>query len=472
MSQLLNYAVIDQGSTSTKCALSDTSGRIFNEVSEPTPRRVVDGRIEVDAEGVADSVESLLARVMGAEAVGGIGLTCQRSTCLIWDRDSVTALTPALSWQDTSQVERARALRAHAKDVAARTGLRLSPYYSALKLAALLDELPDGPARAAQGELVAGTLDAFLMHRLTGTPATEPGHAGRTLLYNLNQGSWDSDLCRLFGVPMTALPALHASAGYWGKYQGIPVCAGAGDQQAALIGHGGWSPGTVAVHFGTGAFVLASVGQRVQRAEGLLSAVLASTESGRRFQLEGTINSAGSAVDWACELTGQRLAAWLDRDLVPEELPWVVPAFAGLGAPWWNPKARGLIRGLSTATRGQDLVGGVLFGLAMRVVDNLEAMRSAGTPLEVVRVSGKLTRLQGLVGLIADAAKVPVEVSEHEETGLVGISRLAAAGLSGEAKALDLAPPIRRRRDPRWSADRVSQVRERWRRLIETSFAG
>lgn len=470
MSQELNYVVIDQGSSSTKCALVDTAGRIFNEVSEKTPQRVRDGRREVDAEGVAGGIEELLARLLHSGPVGAIGLTCQRSTCLIWDRQSGTALTPALSWQDTSQVERTQSLASHANEVAERTGLRLSPYYAASKLGALLEELPDGQARAAQGELVAGTLDAFLMHRLTGAPFTEPGHAGRTLLYNLNQGSWDSELCQLFGVPIAALPTLRPSAGFWGKYQGVLVCAGAGDQQAALIGHGGWMPGTVAVHFGTGAFVLASVGQRVERAEGLLSAVLASTTSGRRFQLEGSVNSAGSAVDWVCELTGQRIETWIDRDLVPEELPWAVPALAGLGAPWWKPKARGMFRGLGTATRGEDLVGGVLFGIAMRVVDNLEAMADSGTKPEVVRLSGKLTRIHGLVGLIADAAKVPVEVSQHEETGLVGISRLAAAGLSGSESPLDFAPPTSRRREPRWSANRVASIRERWRTLIATSF--
>ena len=175
MSQPQQFAVIDQGSTSTKCALSDLEGGILDEISEATPRSERDGRIELDAERIADGVEGLLERLVHSAEVGAIGLTCQRSTCLIWDRETATALTPALSWQDTSQVERTRALAPHAKDVAQRTGLRLSPYYAAAKLGALLEELPDGKSRAAQGELVAGTLDAFLMHRLTGAPSTEPG---------------------------------------------------------------------------------------------------------------------------------------------------------------------------------------------------------------------------------------------------------------------------------------------------------
>ncbi|MCZ6506768.1 MAG: FGGY family carbohydrate kinase [Acidobacteria bacterium] len=472
MSQQLHYAVVDQGSTQTKCALCDASGRTFVEFSEKTSRRDRDGRIEVDAEAVGASVERLLEKVIAGASVAAIALTCQRSTCLLWDRASGRALTPALSWQDTSQTARAEALAAHADDVAARSGLRLSPHYAATKLAALLDETPDGRERAAQGEIVAGTLDAFLMHRLTGTPATEPGHAGRSLLYNLDQGSWDSELCRLFDVPPGALPTLRTSAGYWGEYRGIPVRAGAGDQQAALIGHGGWREGTVAVHFGTGAFVLAATGSRIRRHDGLLSAVTASTPHGRRFQLEGTVNSAGSAADWVCGLTGESLADWVDRDIVPEEVPWVVPAFAGLGAPWWQPRARGLIHGIGTGTRGSDLLGGVLFGIAMRVVDNLEAMAKSGTRPEVVRVSGKLTRLHGLIGLISDAAKVSVEVTRNEETGLLGICRLAAASLSGDLTLLELAPPVITRRDPQWSADRVASVRQRWSSLIALSSNG
>jgi glycerol kinase len=428
---------------------------------------VRDGRYELEAEAIAETVEQQLGTMLGNRSVAGIGIACQRSTCLVWDRHSGRALTPALSWQDTSQARRTEALRPHAAEVAHRTGLRLSPHYAATKLATLLDEMPDGRDRAARGELVAGTLDAYLMQRLTGTAATEPGHAGRTLLYNLSQGSWDSRLCELFDIPQGALPTLRTSAGYWGKYRGVPVCAAAGDQQAALVGHGGWQEGTVAVHFGTGAFVLAATGQRVQRHDGLLSAVMASTPAGRRFQLEGSVNSAGSAIDWACKLTGEGLSGWLDRDLVPGELPWVVPAFTGLGAPWWNPRARATIHGLSTASSRADLVGGVLVGIAMRVVDNLEAMVAAGTRPTVVRVSGKLTRLRGLVGLIADAARLPVEVSSTEETGLHGVCRLAAAALAGDEALLGATPPVRERREPQWSADRVESVRTRWRALVE-----
>jgi len=462
------YAVVDQGSTSTKCALCDASGVAYSEVSEPTPRKLRDGRIEVDAEEIAAGVIRLLDRVLASGPVAAIGVTCQRSTCLVWDRHNGNAITPALSWQDTSQTSRIEALADHAEGVAEKTGLRLSPHYAAPKLAALLDDLPDGRERAQRGEIVFGTLDAFLLHRLTGTPATEPGHAGRTLLYNLSQGTWDTELCELFGVPQQGLPDLRASAGNWGSYRGIPITAVAGDQQAALIGHGGWDGGTVATHFGTGAFVLASTGPRPRRDDRLLSAVVASTGAGRRFQLEGSVNSAGATVDWACKLTGEKLGGWIDRRIEPEALPWVVPALAGLGAPWWRPRARGVVRGLDLATRGSHLVGGALFGIAMRVIDNLEALADAGIAFDTVRLSGKMTRLKGLVGLISDASGKVVDVSKAEETGLAGICHLAASGLHGSEDPLGVAAPISARRKPHWEASKAEDLRRRWLELIDS----
>ena len=282
----------------------------------------------------------------------------------------------------------------HADEVAARTGLHLSPHYAAPKLARLLDEVPDGRRRAADGELVAGTLDAFLAQRLTGEATTEPGHAGRTLLYNLDRGDWDPALCDLFGVPPTACRGCWPVPSTAGEWRGVPLVAAAGDQQAALLGHGGWRQGVVAAHFGTGAFVLAACGDRPLRRPGLLAAVLASTPSGRRFQLEGTVNSAGSAVDWACRLTGERLEEWEKRRLDPRRLPRVVPAFAGLGAPWWRPAAAAEITGLRHEHDGRSLLGGVLAGIAQRVLDCVEAIAAAGVTVTTLRVSGKLTRLQ------------------------------------------------------------------------------
>jgi glycerol kinase len=454
-------AAVDQGSTGTKAALVDTGGRRLVESVRRVERTADGAHVEHDAEALADSVEACLEEVVAAGRPAGLGLTCQRSTCLVWERDTGRPLTRALSWQDISEAERVGALAAHAEQVAERTGLHLSPHYAAPKLARLLDELPDGRRRAENGELVAGTLDAFLAQRLTGQATTEPGHAGRTLLYNLESGDWDPALCDLFEVPRAALPRLLPSAAQRGDWRGLPLLAAAGDQQAALLGHGGWRPGVVAAHFGTGAFVLASCGDRPRRQPGLLAAVLASTPERRRFQLEGAVNSAGSAVDWACRLTGERLEHWRDRQLDPRHLPRVVPSFAGLGAPWWRPEAAAEITGLRHQHDGAALLGGVLAGVGQRVLDCVEAIAAAGVAVATLRVSGKLTRLRGLVALLADLGQLSVEVAAEEETGLDGIARLASAALSGDAANLERRPGCRTV-EPRWPLDAAREARRTW----------
>ncbi len=465
-------AAVDQGSTGTKAALIDAGGRRLAESSRPVERTAVGASIEHDAESLAVGVEACLEEIAGAGRPAGIGLTCQRSTCLIWERDSGRALTRALSWQDVSEAGRVEELAAHADEVTTRTGLHLSPHYAAPKLARLLDEVPNGRRRAVDGELVAGTLDAFLAQRLTGEATTEPGHAGRTLLYNLETGDWDPALCDLFGVPKTALPRLLASAEPRGEWRGLPLVAAAGDQQAALLGHGGWRRGVVAAHFGTGAFVLASCGDRPRRQPGLLAAVLASTPGRRRFQLEGSVNSAGSAVDWACRLTGERLEAWDERALDPRRLPRVLPAFTGLGAPWWRPTAAAEVTGLRHEHDGASLLGGVLAGVAQRVIDCVEAIATAGIVVETLRVSGKLTRLGGLVALLADLGQLPVEVAVEEETGLTGIARLAAAALCGDTAPLARRAECRRIVEPRWEPSAAASVRATWLRQLDDTDSG
>ncbi|TNF77878.1 MAG: hypothetical protein EP299_04125 [Acidobacteria bacterium] len=460
-------AVVDQGSTTTKGALYTTAGDFVFETGFAVERRAEGAAVEHDAgelaRGVVELVQELLHR---EQKVVALGLTCQRSTCLLWDRASGKPLTPALSWQDRSELDRVESLAAHGAEVTRRTGLLLSPHYAAPKLARLLEEIPGGHQRAAVGELIAGTLDAFLVRQLVGVDATEPGHAGRSLLYNLESGEWDPTLCELLDIPPAALPELRPSAGRWGEVDGVPLLAVAGDQQAALLGHGGWVTGTAVAHFGTGAFVLTSTGSEPVRHPGLLSAVLAATASGRRFQLEGAVNSAGSAVDRACQLTAERLEDWQEARLDVDNLPLVLPALAGVGAPWWRPGAKGLLVEGELEIVGPPLLGGVLAGVAMRVVDCLEALRQAGMRLDVLRLSGKLTRLRGLVDLIADAGQIEVEVSAQEETGLLGMAKLVAAVLDDNDEPLTASPAASYQRSPGWDPARVATVRGRWRQFV------
>ena len=454
-------AVIDQGSTATKGAVFTLDGKRLKLASIPVERHLDGAEVRHDPKALAHGVEEILQTLLDGHDISAFGIACQRSTCLVWERDGARPLTDALSWQDRSQTGRVEALMAHAELVRERTGLRLTPYYAAPKLAALLEEIPGGAARAESGELVAGTLDAFLVQRLTGSAATEPGTAGRTLLYSLENDRWDEQLLALFDLPKAAMPKIHTSAGPWGEFRGVPLLAVAGDQQASLIGHGGWRLGTTAAHFGTGAFVLASTGERIARHEGLLTAVLASTPETRRFQIEGSVNSAGSAVDWARALTGVDLEAWSDRPIETGGA-WVLPSFTGTATPWWQTRSLGVLAGLELSTSPEDIFAAVLAGIAHRILDCVEAVSAAGIDTTVLRVSGKLTRLGGMVQLLADAGQAPVEISAEEETGSLGLVRLVASQIGGDDEALLRAPASRAQIEPAWPAQRAAEVRGQW----------
>lgn len=478
---------IDQGSTATKAGLVSSNGEILRlaEARVATTRR--GPQVEHDPDAIWKSIVQAVAELeIGGErqdrsiAPAALALACQRSTCLLWVRQTGTALTPALSWQDTSTAERVEALAsspALETRVSERTGLRLSPHYAAPKLAQLLDQTPGARERAERGEIVAGTLDAFLVQRLTGRARSEPGCAGRTLLYNLDSGRWDEELCSLFSVPPPALPELAPSTGDWGEVgpalpgaEGLPFHALLGDQQAALFAHSGWGADAMLVHFGTGAFSLAATGSELYRHPGLLSAALATTLDHAAFQLEAPVNSAGSAIAWAARLAGEELEAWSDRPLDYGRLPLLVPAFNGLAAPWWRPRACALMSGLALEHDGAALLGAAILGVAHRVVDGLEALADAGVNPQIVLVSGKLTRLSGLVQALADLGRRPIGVLAEEESGLIGVAALARSLSDRKGRG---TPPrhLAANAKPLLPASAAREQRQRWHDLIEEAMA-
>jgi glycerol kinase len=392
------------------------------------------------------SAELALSRLLeGIDpgAAGPIGIATQRSTCLFWERKTGAPLTPALSWQDRRAEEICRSLGRHAALIRRKTGLWLSPHYAAGKLRWLLDRDPALRRRAERGEVLGGTLDAFLLHNLAGgaSVATDPTEAARTLLMDLGWRDWDPALCDLFGIPPAALPPIQPSARSAGvarlRGRSLPILATLGDQQAALLGLGCLREGEAAVNYGTGAFVVLHTGRRPRRAAGLLTSVAWSTASGAAYLLEGTINAAGSAVDWIRDRCGI-------RGLPPsarfgfEDLPVVVPAFSGLGAPHWASSARAALGRIDLRARSEELLAGTLAGIACRVREILERMEGSGARVRRIVAGGGLAAAFPLLLRMQASLLGRTLFRSRETEGTVrGAALLALAGSAGTEPGQD-----------------------------------
>jgi glycerol kinase len=412
----------------------DRRGRIRRRVVVPVAiRRPGPGRAEHDAEVLFRSVASalrLVLRGIDPARIAAVGLSCQRSTFLFWDSDSGRPLTPALSWQDRRGEDLCRSLSRHDRMVRARTGLRLSPHYAASKIRWLLDGSAALRRRAERGEARGGTLDAYLLYRLTGGDSwsTDPTQAARTLLMDLNRMEWDPELLRLFRIPLRALPPIRPSAFPAGvirhRGKGLRIAATLGDQQAALIGLGCRGEGEAAVNYGTGAFLVLNTGARPRRLPGLLTSVAWSSEREIRYLLEGTVNAAGSAVEWIERLTGMKTGS-SGALPPPERLPLVVPAFSGLGAPHWAAGARAAICGLDFSTGPEELAAGTLAGIACRVNEIAETMGRGGLRPRRIVAGGGLAARKGLLPLQAALLGRGIERSLAAEGSCRGAAILA-----------------------------------------------
>ncbi len=401
---------IDQGTTATKACLLDRRGRIRRLVTVPvTIRHPASGRAEQDGDEIFRSVGASLRRLLRGidpATVAAAGLACQRSSFLIWEPESGRPLTPVLSWQDRRGEDLCHSLRRHEGWIRRRTGLRLSPHYAASKIRWLLDHAPSLRRRAERGEVRGGTLDAYLLHRLTGGDSwsTDPTHAARTLLMDLRRQEWDPALLDLFRVPRPILPPIRPSAFPAGEIRlpgiSLRIAATAGDQQAALIGLGCRKPREAAANYGTGAFVVLGTGSRPARVKGLLTSVAWSSERTTRYLLEGTVNAAGSALDWIRRNLGSAPSVSAPGiDL--RRIPVVVPSFSGLGAPYWLSGARGAIVDLELATTPEDLAAGAMAGIALRVGEILETMAANGFRPRRLVAGGGMARQPGFLPLQA-----------------------------------------------------------------------
>ncbi|MFO0567100.1 MAG: glycerol kinase GlpK [Polyangiaceae bacterium] len=446
---------IDQGTTGSTALVMDLRGRTLGRETREFPQHFPEpGWVEHEPEEIWQSVVETVAGALRASGVrgadvGAIGITNQRETSVLWDRASGAPVHRAIVWQDRRTSERCGELKraGHEPRVRDVTGLVLDPYFSGTKLAWMLDHVDGARARAERGELSFGTIDSFLIHRLAGGSAENAPHvtdvtnASRTLLMNLAERRWDAGMCDLLRVPQAVLPNIVASAGEIGRTRrmpglpdGIPIAGVAGDQQAALFGQACFAPGDAKCTYGTGAFVLVNAGNQPIRSRfGLLATVGWQIGSEVVYALEGSSFIAGAAVQWLRDGLGIIASAREIEELassVPEsDGVSFVPALAGLGAPYWDPDARGCISGLTRGTTRAHLARATLEGIALSVNDLLSAMsEDLGRPLGRMRVDGGAAANDLLMQLQADVGKLAVERPTELESTARGAAMLAGVG--------------------------------------------
>jgi len=449
---------IDQGTTSTRAMIFDREGRPAGQAQKEFPQHFPQpGWVEHDPEDIwrdtCSVVEGALAEAgIAAERVAAIGITNQRETSVLWDRETGEALHKAIVWQDRRTAELCERLRGegHESLVQERTGLLIDPYFSATKIAWLLDRIPDARARAERGKVAFGTIDSFLLWRLTGgrVHATDATNAARTMIFDIHRQVWDRDLLDLLGIPVAILPEVRDSNAEFGATPAdlfgapVPIAGIAGDQQAATVGQACFSPGMTKSTYGTGCFALMNTGDTAVASTNRLLTTIAYRLSGETtYALEGSIFVAGAAVQWlrdelkiiAAAADSEPLARAAD---LGQEV-YLVPAFTGLGAPYWDPLARGAILGLTRASGPAEIAGAALEAVCYQTRDLLEAMTADGAqPPAALRVDGGMVANDWLMQRLADLIGCTVERPVVAETTALGAAALAGLGV-GLMSSLD-----------------------------------
>ena len=458
---------IDQGTTSSRAILFDRGGRPLGQAQrELTQHYPQSGWVEHDAEDIwRDTlavIEGALAEAgIEAGALTGIGITNQRETTVIWDRASGKTIYNAIVWQDRRTAEFCDELRqqGHEAEVTAKTGLLLDPYFSGTKINWILDNVSGARARAEKGELAFGTIDSFLIWRLTGgeSHVTDATNASRTLLFNIHQQCWDSELLELLAVPESLLPEVLDCAADFGTTHKdlfdtrIPIAGVAGDQQAALIGQACFEPGMIKSTYGTGCFMILNTGEQALASNNKLLTTVGYRLNGKTtYALEGSIFVAGAAVQWLRDGLGiidsaeqtEALAASLDSN----HGVYLVPAFTGLGAPHWDPDARGAIFGITRDTGPAHLVRATLESVCYQTFDLFEAQRRDGLTPTRLRVDGGMVQNNWLCQFLSDLLGIVVERPAQTETTALGAAYLAGLQTGIFTSIEDIAG--------RWQTDR------------------
>jgi glycerol kinase len=491
-----HVVAIDQGTTGTTVLVLDEEMRIVGrETREFRQIYPQPGWVEHDPDDIWKSVEEALAGALrgsgiDAASVAAVGITNQRETAVVWERRTLRPARTAIVWQDRRTAERCAALKqaGHEDTIRRVTGLVIDPYFSATKFAWMLDEDRDLARRAAGGEVAFGTVDSYLVARLTGgaVHVTDATNASRTLLCGLESLDWDVAMLQLFGVPREALPEVRPSAavlgetrGVAGLRDGVPIAGVAGDQQAALFGQACFDPGDAKCTYGTGAFILMNTGDRpVPSRSGLLTTVGwqlgAGAEKGEvTYALEGSAFIAGAAVQWLRDGLGLIRTA-PDIEALAAQVPdsggvTLVPAFAGLGAPHWRPDARGIITGLTRGTTAAHVARACLEGIALQNVDLIKAQESdSGRKLSVLKVDGGAAANDLLMQMQADMLGVTISRPEFVETTAQGAAFLAGLGVGLWKSKAEIASVWReqRRFDPNPDRSAAEKALARWRAAV------
>ena len=450
---------IDQGTSSSRAVIYDHSTRVVSSAQQEFPQIYPQpGWVEHDPEAIWASVTAVTAGAIdkasaSAADISAIGITNQRETTLIWDRDTGECVYNAIVWQDRRTAAFCQSLQRDGVEpmVAGKTGLRLDPYFSATKVRWILENVDGVRERAAAGKLAFGTIDSFLLWRLTGgrVHATDATNASRTLLFDIHTQQWDDELLALFSIPRQLLPEVRDCAADFGVASDaalggkIPVCGIAGDQQAALIGQAGFEDGMTKSTYGTGCFVIANTGSTaLASANHLLTTIAMRLDGKVTYGLEGSVFVAGSAMKWLRDELGIIAAAPESEAIaaatgVVDDVH-VVPAFAGLGAPYWDPDARGAILGLTRGSGRDQIVTATLQSVAYQTRDLIDAMAEDGIRPSVIRVDGGMVANDWFLQFLADILDIPVERPKNVESTVLGAAYLAAwqTGIVNSAAAV------------------------------------
>lgn len=480
---------IDQGTTSSRAMLFDENGRaVFTAQQEFEQHFPQDGWVEHDSDEIWASILDVTGRAITKAADDGLrivaaGITNQRETTVIWDRETSRPLYNAIVWQDRRTASYCSQLRAagHEALVSQKTGLLLDPYFSASKIAWVLEHVKGARELANRGRLAFGTIDSFLIWKLTGgrVHASDASNASRTMLFNIHEQCWDQALLDLFDIPLSMLPEVCDSAADYGLIDehlfpgGIPIAGVAGDQQAALIGQACFKPGMIKSTYGTGCFVVMNTGeQAVQSNNRLLTTVAYRLDGVTHYAIEGSIFVAGAAVQWlrdgikiiSSAAETETMAASLDSNAGV----YMVPAFTGLGAPHWEPDARGAVFGLTRDTGVEAIVRATLESVCYQTVDLLDAMKKDAIAPSELRVDGGMVKNDWLCQFLSDVLDIPLKRPLETETTALGAAYLAGLqiGMFESVEDIEARWGVDQSFEPAMNQDERAELLAGWSKAV------